>query len=1357
MVIRRLLILVTALAGIMVVGIATFLLAFDINRYRDYVESRATELLGRPVKILGPITLTKGLRPSFELKNLQVANPDWASRPHLATVEHLNIQFALLPLLKGQFVIQKVYLNGFDLMVEENLKGTNNWMLNPLPHESPVPNSTAPKVVSLPVSTYIDIQRGKISYGSTSSRTPHIITINSATILAPKDKPMHAAIHGLYDDLPMSLQFTGESLATLVSATQPWAISVNVLANTTSISVQGQFPKPLSMKTFTARMLCQGDTLKDVGNILSVNLPDFGSFEIDGDLLAASEVLNLKNVKVRINRHEAVGEMMIFWHGSRIHLDGRIMLDTLSLNGATQEWTGTAARLTPISALNTTIPQQFLNAFDARVAVSVKHLYLGIVELGAVDVPLQLRAGFLTVGPFRADHQAGDIRGNLYLDVRGEVPTVSLEVDVKVKDATTLLQRLPFQYTLSGTTDISLKAKGHGITFFTLLNNTTVHSVIHSSRFAIHSPARDDVFTLHGTRAEASVSKGAPIKFHLDGMYREKPLSMRFVGGSLASFFAKSDPWPILLSIQALNNTLEVQGVISPPLTGDKVTATFSASGKRLGMLVPQFSGRGPYRIKAQIIKDKASYSFQHVKIRAGNSDVTGTAKFVVNGPRPRVDATLTSQQIQLGDFASTQQGRSALDQRFPVEALRFIDANVAWNAARIRSGTIELLNVTTHSVLKDGRFEVTAFKGTLWNGKIYGSLLADTSKAFPYLKLNATTQHLDYGHALRALAISRLIEGVTNMDLSVSMRGNTLRELLRAASLHVVIRPQFMYLLTPDKRNSLRVEIHEAVLTTRNGGALHLTGKGTLQDLPLTVTASGGSVKDLLVNASHFPLSLSILGPDVYLDAQGGIPIPLTGEDLSLQFSLRGEHVRTLGGLFRATFPKLGPYDLTGMLAQTKHGLQLTKLNGHLGENDVAGHVSLGLTETRIRVTGKLTSKTIELNATETKRAGPEVLGNKVASQDLSAPRVHSDSEIDEFGSRKIQSVGYQTRKAATSRNGYTTSFFDWPLPVNYPGSLDLDLDWQIKHVRGGFIDLGELSLGIRLDNGRLSLSPIRGRLSGGTIDGQLEVDTTHDIPRLRVSTAMTHFDYGRLLKALTVSPILEGVADFELDLEGQGATLSQILNHANGRLEVTGGPGKVPTRYLDLWASNLVTALFSAAWEKNPDTLINCMVMDLDLLDGLATTDAMLVDATRFSLAAAGILNLRSAYVDLVLTPQPKDLQFLSLASTVRVSGPFATPNVALDPLDIAESKAWQILGAIDRVGQSLTIPNLFSSNVPNKTPTSTLAGEEEENPCLTALNIKEDESLSVTTLTRGFLDEMKGLWKYFLGKLPRFSHSQ
>lgn len=77
---------------------------------------------------------------------------------------------------------------------------------------------------------------------------------------------------------------------------------------------------------------------------------------------------------------------------------------------------------------------------------------------------------------------------------------------------------------------------------------------------------------------------------------------------------------------------------------------------------------------------------------------------------------------------------------------------------------------------------------------------------------------------------------------------------------------------------------------------------------------------------------------------------------------------------------------------------------------------------------------------------------------------------------------------------------------------------------------------------------------------------------------------------------------------------------------------------------------------------TDLNCLVARIGIEDGVASSDDLLVDTRRITIAAAGTLDLESEELDLVFAPRPKRTSLVSLTSPMHVTGTLAAPDVEM-----------------------------------------------------------------------------------------------
>jgi uncharacterized protein involved in outer membrane biogenesis len=128
-----------AIIVILIVALTIFILTFDWNRARPYINDKVTQAIGRPFAINGDLkvgwqhpvgeTGWRGwvLWPRFSAANISVGNPDWTRQPQFATLDEIDFQVKVLPLLAHDIVIPAINLVNPSVDLERLLDGRNNW------------------------------------------------------------------------------------------------------------------------------------------------------------------------------------------------------------------------------------------------------------------------------------------------------------------------------------------------------------------------------------------------------------------------------------------------------------------------------------------------------------------------------------------------------------------------------------------------------------------------------------------------------------------------------------------------------------------------------------------------------------------------------------------------------------------------------------------------------------------------------------------------------------------------------------------------------------------------------------------------------------------------------------------------------------------------------------------------------------------------------------------------------------------------------------------------------------------------------------------------------------------------------
>ncbi|MGF6878225.1 uncharacterized protein involved in outer membrane biogenesis [Paraburkholderia sp. MM5477-R1] len=124
---------------ILIVALVIFILSFDWNRARPYIDDKVSQAIGRPFAINGDLKVgwrhavgETGWRgwvpwPRFSAANIAIGNPDWTKQPQFATLDEIDFEVEVLPLLAHDIVIPAINLVNPSVDLERLVDGRNNW------------------------------------------------------------------------------------------------------------------------------------------------------------------------------------------------------------------------------------------------------------------------------------------------------------------------------------------------------------------------------------------------------------------------------------------------------------------------------------------------------------------------------------------------------------------------------------------------------------------------------------------------------------------------------------------------------------------------------------------------------------------------------------------------------------------------------------------------------------------------------------------------------------------------------------------------------------------------------------------------------------------------------------------------------------------------------------------------------------------------------------------------------------------------------------------------------------------------------------------------------------------------------
>ncbi|MBI1207011.1 MAG: AsmA family protein [Azospirillum sp.] len=444
--------------------------------------------------------------------------------------------------------------------------------------------------------------------------------------------------------------------------------------------------------------------------------------------------------------------------------------------------------------------------------------------------------------------------------------------------------------------------------------------------------------------------------------------------------------------------------------------------------------------------------------------------------------------------------------------------------------------------------------------------------------------------------------------------------------------------------------------------GRLTLDVTGHYRDVPVAVDLTGGPLIDVIADRPAWPIDATVRGAGTTLELRGTIDHPLgAGRKLDLAVGVIGKRLGAINPLIGLWLPGIGPYRATARMTGGTGHYRFDDIAAQFARSDLGGSLTLQLGGARPRVDGRLTSTTLRL-------------------ADLSGDVVRLPPVDD----RRV--------------------FSDWPYPFDALGAIDGRVDLAFDRVVTWPGELTKLDGVAHLSGRLLTVDPFQARLTGGTIDGRVDIDARPRPTRLYWTGKASSLDLALLMPAFGWSEPPTGQLDIAADLAARGESIRALFAGVDGEADFVVGKGTLPIRGFDLIAADLVQALLP--WAEHGDrTQLNCLVARFQAHNGLATSQGLLIDTGRITISGAGAINLATEQLDMLFNPRPKDPSLISLATPMRMTGTLYQHYTTPDALGLAaRGAAGLLLGAINPL--ALLVP--FVS-----------IGTGSANPCVQALH--------------------------------------
>jgi len=412
----------------------------------------------------------------------------------------------------------------------------------------------------------------------------------------------------------------------------------------------------------------------------------------------------------------------------------------------------------------------------------------------------------------------------------------------------------------------------------------------------------------------------------------------------------------------------------------------------------------------------------------------------------------------------------------------------------------------------------------------------------------------------------------------------------------------------------------------------VNLDGHGSFAGKDFTMLVKGGGLKFLRDSTRPYPILIDAAVGKTKGKVEGSVKDPVTMDGADLSIDLRGDDLAEIFPIFGVPAPKTRPYSLSGHLGRNGDVWSFEGMHGKVGESDLSGSVALDLGSERPRIKGDLTSK-------------------RLAAVDLAG------------------FVGASPR----GKEDYPTKGPDRILPAREINlemlrSADMDVHFRGQRVEAPFAPLDDLDAQIKLDNGRLTMEPLKLGIGGGRIAGTVMLDSRErKTPALRTNLEVRSVKLAGLFRETQFAKDMGGTVTGRIELAGRGPTVADILAVADGKLGLVVNGGRISSLAVKGLKTNILETLGVVLSGSQP-LPFNCFVTDMVAEKGIVTTNALVLDTPETLIVGSGSINLKDERLDLRIEGRSKQPQVFATHVPVNVRGTFGDPDIGVDASESA-----------------------------------------------------------------------------------------
>lgn len=448
----------------------------------------------------------------------------------------------------------------------------------------------------------------------------------------------------------------------------------------------------------------------------------------------------------------------------------------------------------------------------------------------------------------------------------------------------------------------------------------------------------------------------------------------------------------------------------------------------------------------------------------------------------------------------------------------------------------------------------------------------------------------------------------------------------------------------------------------------LTVTGKGSYEGAPSTITMTGGSILTLR-DAVPYPVDLKMTSGATEITAKGTVTDPVHIAGLDVALTVKGEDAADLYRVAGVALPRTPPYQIASHVDRDGQKWIFKNLTWKMGNTDFAGELSWDLSNKKPLLAGQLHAENLNLDdmagfigaapgdaktPVEVKQAAAmrerAIQGAIAASLGQTPPKPGEKDADPKANATKAAEIGPQL------------VIPDMTFDFQKINSMNAAVKLTAAHVDKAGFPLDNLSADIALQDGVLRLKPLNIGADKGRISLELTLNASDPYVQKTDAVAMVqNYPLQRFMGEANANTSF-GAIGGRIELHGEGNSMHRILATSNGTVGLIAQGGRVSELMVQLIGLNIAkTVGLLLSGDKPVD--IRCLATDFAVERGLMTARAIVFDTAPSVITGDGTVDLATEVMKVKLHPKPKSGGIGSLRVPFHLSGTFSDPSIGPD----------------------------------------------------------------------------------------------